>query len=72
LVVELAKVIAQELLDPASKPSPLVATLEPSPLVVAAKVPSRLVACEFPEARASAHWVLQFPDWIECNRRSGR
>jgi hypothetical protein len=62
IVVELAKITVQEPLAFASMPSPLVVTSGPLSSVGAAKLQSRLIACEYAEARASAHWVLQFLD----------
>jgi hypothetical protein len=41
---------------------PSVAASRPSSLVVATKAASELVACDYADARASAHRVLQFLD----------
>jgi hypothetical protein len=56
LAVESAKDIAQELLAPAS---------EPSPSAIATKVTSGLVSCDYAEARASAHQLLPFLNRIK-------
>jgi hypothetical protein len=52
---------------------PSVAASRPSSLVVATKAASGLVACDYANARASAHRVLQFLDRMKnaVNDREG-